>query len=48
MKRAEISESYEPFKSNNVRVIKRGDFKNNKIKSLVMEVNGVEAVGNCY
>ena len=43
-----VSEQFEPFKSTSVKCIKRGDLKATKIKSLVMEVIGIEVVGNCY
>ena len=45
-KRLEIQEKFEPFKSSSVKAIKRGDFKNNKIKSIVLEVISVEQVGS--
>eukprot|EP00347_Sterkiella_histriomuscorum_P010819 403374806 len=43
-----IAETYEPFKSGSVTAIKRGDFKTSKIKNILLEVLGVEVVGNCY
>ena len=41
-------ESYEPFKSGNIRNIKRGDFKTQKLPKIVLEIRHVEMVGNCY
>jgi len=41
-------ESYEPFKTGNIRSIKRGDFKTQKLPKIVLEIRHVEMVGNCY
>lgn len=46
--RTEIQTKHEPFKNGNVQLIKRGDFKTQKVKSIVLEVMHVEMVGNCY
>lgn len=44
----DIQERYEPFKTGNVKLIKRGDFKTQKIDKILLEVMHVEMVGNCY
>ena len=44
----EICDQIEPFKSCNVKAIKKGDFKTQKIKKLIMEVINVELIGNVY
>lgn len=48
IKRQDLINQFEPFKSTSVVCIKRGDFKTTKIKKTAYEVVGVEMVGNCY
>jgi len=48
LSREQILEQFEPFKSGNVRVIKKGDYKTQKVGKIVLEIRHVEMVGNCY
>jgi len=48
LKREQLMETYEPFKTGNVGAIKRGDFKTQKVSKIVLEIRHVEMVGNCY
>ena len=48
LSKEQIMDQFEPFKTGNVRSIKRGDFKTQKITKIVLEVRHVEMVGNCY
>ena len=49
IKKQEISERCEPFKSGgSVAKIKRGEYKNQKVKKIIVEIISIESVGNCY
>ena len=46
--RQQIQDSYEPFKSGNVKLVMQGHYKTQKVSKIVLEVMQVEMVGNCY
>jgi hypothetical protein len=44
----QIEAKYEPFKSNNVRAIRNGVYTTGKVPQIVLEIEYIEHVGNCY